>query len=434
MHPLFLLSVGCLAPPELPGLSVSLNDVPAHVESPAPEAFCAEAMGSLPLAPEGNFIAQDRGIVAHRDACTTALHATAGARESVLEVRLTRWEGKAPARLSVLDLSGQILVEPTPVEAGDAIEVTLQQTGEVFLHLEPQERDEVGNDYALRVRCLEGCEAEYTRYPLVLLHGMGGAESFDGIDYFYRVQDVLEPVGYAIHSPSVTPFATPEARAEEWEVHLDSLVEQGAGRRFNLIGHSQGGLDARYLVSGLGRPDLVASILSVGTPHRGTPMANLLYELVGDEIVATFLVDLGASAFAAFYGLEGDDHSLVDAMGSLTTDALEDFNARVPDHTDVYYSSWAGKSCGALEFSCQDACGGETVDPLLATPHFIISLYGLPNDGMTPIESAVWGDYRGTICADHADEVGLFEDTGSPAFDHLDFYQDEFRRLAELGF
>ncbi len=163
-------------------------------------------------------------------------------------------------------------------------------------------------------------------------------------------------------------------------------------------------------------------------------MADLLYGLVDSDVVEPFWVDVGAKAFAAFYGLEGDDLSLVDAMDSLTTEALADFNGRVPDHPDVYYSSWAGTSCGALDFSCQDACGGETVDPLQAPPHFILSLYGLPNDGMTPVESAVWGDYRGTICADHADEVGLFEDTGSDAFDHLDFYQDEFRRLAELGF
>src|SRR3546814_16858781 len=40
--------------------------------------------------------------------------------------------------------------------------------------------------------------------------------------------------------------------------------------KFNLIGHSQGGLDIRYVAAV--RPDLVASLTTVGSPHKGSDL------------------------------------------------------------------------------------------------------------------------------------------------------------------
>jgi triacylglycerol lipase len=218
------------------------------------------------------------------------------------------------------------------------------------------------------------------------------------------------------------------------EVQLDDLVGQGAGRRFNLIGHSMGGLDARFLAVGLGRVDLVASIVTIGTPHHGTPVADLTHGLVDDAAAVKFWMDFGAAALAELFGQKGEESSLVAALGSMTTEALSEFNAQVPDHEDVYYASWAGVTCGALDVGCQAACEGEIVHPLLAASHFALWLSGTPNDGLVPVESAAWGDYRGELCGDHADEVGLFAGPGSAGFDHLAFYLDEVRRLADLGF
>lgn len=405
--------------------------------APQPEVTRPDVCGvdtpdELPLAAEGAFVAQGALVAGQREACTSALHATAGARESVLRVTLDTWDSPQPARLSVRDLDGHVLGGPTVVAAGESVQVALNRSGEVLLHLAPVDPESPAHGYALAVDCLQGCDDEYTRHPVVLLHGLGGAETFGEMNYYFQVREVLEPLGYALHSPEVSPFSTPEARALEWEAHLDALVAEGAGRRFNLIAHSQAGLDARYLVSGLDRPDLVASVVTIGTPHHGTYLGDLFHGLVEDETVDGDWVDLGAAAFAELFGLGGYDDSLVDAMGSMTEAAMADFNTQHLDHEDVYYASWAGVSCGALEFSCQAKCGGEIVDPALATTYFILWLKGAPNDGMVPLESAMWGDYRGQICADHADEVGLFGDKANDAFDHLDFYLDELRRLAAL--
>ena len=426
----------CLTPMASSDLStdVSNSDVsnPSEDAEQTDEALCEDE--ALSQAAEGAFIAQDTSALAHRDACTSTMHATAGATGSTLAITLTQWDGAEAATLYVTDLLGAALTEPGPVNAGEAIEVSLVQSGEILLHLEPTDPEMPANDYTLTVHCIDDCEAAYTRYPVVLMHGLGGSEAFGDSSYFYQVREALEPEGYAFSSPSVSPFATTEVRAGEWEAHLQQLIDEGVGRRFNLISHSQAGLDARYLASGLGRSNWIASIVSIGTPHYGTPIADLITGAIELQLIDDDWIDFGADVFITIFGLTGEDNSLVESMGALTTETLEAFNQNVLDHDEVYYASWAGMTCGIFDLDCQDACGGETVDPTLAISNLILELYGDENDGLVIIESAEWGDYQGVICADHADQVGMFEDSPTEAFDHLAFYRDELERLAELGF
>ena len=431
LFPFVVLLGACFAPIDV---TLTSEATPAGGSEEETDQCGLEGDGSLAQAPEGAFIAQNGAVEAHREVCTTAMHATAGAIHSTLSITLTEWEAAAPATLYATDLLGSPITEPVSVLEGEAVEVALTQSGEILLHLEPSDLQTPANDYALAVECVDGCESSFTRHPIVLMHGLGGSESFGELSYFYQVREVLEPEGYALVSPSVSPFSTTEARGDEWDVHFQQLVDEGVGRKFNLIGHSQAGLDARYLVSVLERSGWVASITSIGTPHHGTPIADLITGAIELELVDEYWIDFGADIFVDLFGLTGDDNSLVESMGALTTDTLETFNAAVLDHEEVYYASWAGVTCGVLDFSCQDACGGETVDPAMAISNLILELYGDENDGLVITESAVWGEYRGEICADHADQVGLFGDTATDAFDHLAFYRDEFRRLAELGF
>ena len=187
------------------------------------------------------------------------------------------------------------------------------------------------------------------------------------------------------------------------------------------------------MVSTLDRSEWVASIVSVGTPHQGTPVVDVILGTIEAGPVLEPLMDLAVDAVTSLYGIEGDDHSLTAALNAFTTDTMVEFNIQNPNHPDVYYGSWAGISCGVLDLNCQAACGGEVVDPLLAITHFILYLNGIESDGMVPIESAMWGEYQGEVCADHLDQVGLFEDSPTEAFDHIAFYRSEFQRLAERG-
>ncbi len=47
----------------------------------------------------------------------------------------------------------------------------------------------------------------------------------------------------------------------------------------NIVAHSKGGLDARYMISHLDMGGAVASLTTIATPHRGSELLNLLCRL-----------------------------------------------------------------------------------------------------------------------------------------------------------
>ena len=113
-----------------------------------------------------------------------------------------------------------------------------------------------------------------TKYPIVLVHGLSGFDSALA-DYFYGVKGALASVGSnQVYTPQVTGYETSEARGEELLTYLEELSAVTGITQFNLIGHSQGGIDSRYVASV--RPDLVASVTSVGSPHFGSGTADFI--------------------------------------------------------------------------------------------------------------------------------------------------------------
>jgi triacylglycerol lipase len=58
----------------------------------------------------------------------------------------------------------------------------------------------------------------------------------------------------------------------------------------------------------------------------------------------------------------------------------------------------------------------------------------IPNDALVRIDSAKWGDFRGCIPADHADEVGAFGDFSWSAFGYVDFFRLRAFELQRRGY
>jgi triacylglycerol lipase len=388
--------------------------------------------GGLPPGKEGEFLRPNIAFEGQRSACAAAQHAAAGARASVLEATLVNWGGEGPVLLSIRNLHGGVLAETTLDGGGGSLTVALSTSGEFFVRLEPLDPSAPDNSYALAMNCVEGCDLEYTRHPIVLLHGIGGTDAFGDGEYFEEVEETLEPLGYAVHVPTVSAFSTPPKRAKEWEAALEDLRAQGLGRRFNLIAHSQAGLDARYLIATLGRHALISSLVTISTPHYGTELADILVGLIENDPSTALWVNLATAGFSMLFGIQGEDTSLTGALESLTTPAAAAFNAQNPDHPDVYYASWSAMTCGMLEFSCQSSCEGSVVHPALEATYVLMRINGLENDGMVPRTSGIWADHRGKLCADHGDQVGLFPHEDGEGFDHLNFHLEEFRRLADL--
>jgi triacylglycerol lipase len=238
------------------------------------------------------------------------------------------------------------------------------------------------------------------RHPVVLAHGMLG---FDEIAvagrrhrYFHKITDGLRGRGTQFHTPRVPPTAPVAVRAEQLRV----LVEQLPGERVNVIAHSMGGLDARYAISRLGLSDRVASLVTIGTPHFGTPLANLGAGLVPGTVSRALsrVVD-------------------VRALHDLTTEALDQFNRDVPDAPGVAYCSVVARSTLAR------------TNPLLWPSHAFLTARAGANDGLVPAASQGWGKVMREIEADHWAQIGW-----SRGFDAVALYEDILRELVGLGF
>ena len=57
-----------------------------------------------------------------------------------------------------------------------------------------------------------------------------------------------------------------------------------SGQRVLIVAHSMGGLDARYMISRMGMEDHVAALLTITTPHRGSPYADWIVRHLGRRL------------------------------------------------------------------------------------------------------------------------------------------------------
>lgn len=276
-------------------------------------------------------------------------------------------------------------------------------------------------------------------YPIVFAHGFFGFNDFAGagfVDYFWGVREDLAEIGEVdVFTPAVDPFNNSTVRGEQLLSHVEEIIAQTGAQRVNIIGHSQGGLDARVVASL--RPDLVASVLTISTPHGGTPIAD--YVLLGQSggVVDT-LVQLFGSAL---WGEIDSGTSLVESMQQFSEEGIAQFDEDYPDGPGVLYYSIAGRSdrhdgdgvCDsddAPPFLLNWNGIDDPIDPLFAIPEAIVDgglLAEIANDGLVRVADAKHGTFLGCIPADHVDEIGhLFGDGpgfGNP-FDHHTFYRN----------
>jgi hypothetical protein len=421
--------LACSAGPPLGAPAEPVVDDPPP-PAPAPST---PTCGDL-TAVEGDAALQGRPIVhAALAACTAGRHATAGAKGSVLQVHV---QADRDVRVSAVDGAGRVLLEETVVAAGSAAGVPLvplAASGEAMVTVRPAADVASAWAYDVGVSCLEGCDRPFTRYPIVLMHGLSGADTVFGVDYFYRVTETLRDAGVEVESPGVAAFADSAARAAEWSAAIDDVLARGH-RRVNLIGHSQGGLDARTLASpvGLDRGAVVASVTTIGTPHRGTPLADTALLFFDGGLVDEAVFDSIVAVYSAILGLQRDDPEFVPSMEQLSEATMAQQDAALLDHPDTWYGSWLGHSCGLLEPVCIDRMDGEIVDPLMSGSYLL--LWPRQSDGLVPVDSQSHGVVLGEIPADHADEIGQIGDDRPNPFDHLGFYLAEVDRLEALGF
>ncbi|RJO74553.1 MAG: hypothetical protein C4523_00455 [Myxococcales bacterium] len=310
---------------------------------------------------------------------------------------------------------------------------TLPYSGEYLIVVSGAGEMGRAGDYTLTAHCSDGCDKLFTRFPIAMLHGMAGWDSVLEIyDYFRGVKDDLIGRGYDVHVTEVAMFNNTDYRAAEIESQLLDILWNTGARKLDLVAHSQGGIDARHFISGMGHENDVALLAMLSTPNRGVILGDMILGNVtgvSQEILAG-LFD--------FFGnlIDGSESDIRAALAQIAVKNMtEVFNPAHPDAPGVLYWSWAGTTCLDLDFSCQDAHGGEWVNPVFALPYRLVAAYA-PSpefaecDGLVPVESAKWGEFFGTVNADHPDEIGQLKTGG---FDHIALYADIASRIHAAG-
>lgn len=193
-----------------------------------------------------------------------------------------------------------------------------------------------------------------TKYPVVLVHGLLGFDTMLGaVDYWNGIPDELRAVGVEVYVTRVSKLDSTQVRGEQLFAQIKSILALSGAEKVNLIGHSHGGLDARYVAGEY--PQLVASVTSIATPHQGALLADAL---VGEAGIISTSSTAMLNAFGSIMAyLSGDDHTQ-DAEASLksfTGATLAAFNQRYPYglpteycgegkavDNGIRYYSWAG--------------------------------------------------------------------------------------------
>jgi triacylglycerol lipase len=219
------------------------------------------------------------------------------------------------------------------------------------------------------------------KHPIVLAHGLLGfaelklAGSYlPSINYWRGIKDALSANRAEVITTSVPPSGSIEHRAAKL---AEDIEAQAKGKSVNIVAHSMGGLDARYMISRLQPASVdVKSLITVATPHHGSAFADYLLDAIGP----TYLPQL----YRLWERTTGWEPS---AFAQLTTRYMaEEFNPRTPDDPTVRYFSY-----GAMV----------RYKPPLLSPfrltHAVIQEREGPNDGLVSVESSKWGTYKGTL-------------------------------------
>lgn len=269
-------------------------------------------------------------------------------------------------------------------------------------------------------------------YPIVLVHGMAGFRNIGPIEYFYGIPEALRKDGHDVWVSRQDPINDSEVRGAQALAFVESVLLATGKARVNLIGHSQGGFDVRYVASKLGAR--VATVTTIATPHAGDPVAEAALGAgpVAQQILAKLLELYGA--------VSGFDSNARAQVAGFTAAGAKAFADKHPDDRRVAYFSIAGRSggsdggtdCFALSrprFISRWDGVRDPVDPLFLP--FVSLLDGLDprpvHDGLVPVTSARYGTFLGCIPADHMDEVNqLFGDSPGigNGFDAVAFYRE----------
>lgn len=273
---------------------------------------------------------------------------------------------------------------------------------------------------------------------IILAHGLLGFDTLPviRINYFNGIREHLESQFQArVLVPRVHPVRGIDARGDELKREILKALSQPEASPFfdpdqkvHILAHSMGGLDGRYLLSPANPgniADRVCSLTTIGTPHRGSPLADLVESFVDGESAIPLL-----GTVEGFFRDIVDKFHWVDGLHDMTAEPIRKFNDTYIDNPRLHYFCVAGKGRDG------DHESSKTSKPLLEAYRYIKKTTNEANDGLVPVSSALpvgWEAITPPWPADHFDEIGHDLDKGIDGkpthFNYLGKYEEIVERL-----
>lgn len=261
-----------------------------------------------------------------------------------------------------------------------------------------------------------------TKYPILMVHGVFFRD-FRYFNYWGRIPDELEKNGAVIYYGNHQSAASVVECGCELAERIKKLIDETGCEKVNVIAHSKGGLDMRYALASCGISDMVASLTTINTPHRGCEFADYLLSKIPEKQQS-----IVADTYNSMLKKLGDEKpDFIAAVKDLTATACNNRNKVLKDVEGVYYQSVGSK--------LNHASGGRF--PLNFTHHLVKHFDGY-NDGLVGEGSFEWGENyqfietNGKRGISHGDMIDLNRENFD-GFDVREFYVELVHKLKENG-
>lgn len=150
-------------------------------------------------------------------------------------------------------------------------------------------------------------------WPVVLIHGTG-----DTNGVWQQLALDLREDGWAVFVPEFGNRCTAgvEESAEQVGAYIGAVLTVTGAEQVVLVGHSQGGVLARYWMRLLHGAPKVRHLVSLGVPHNGTTMGGMLSSItttkMGESMMTSIIQSwFGPSGFQLITG-----HPLLDELNA----------------------------------------------------------------------------------------------------------------------
>lgn len=281
-----------------------------------------------------------------------------------------------------------------------------------------------------------------TKHPIVLAHGLLGWEEMLGIEYWYKIPAKLKKDGATVYTTKVSAVHSSEFRGEQLIVEIENILAVSGASKVNLIGHSHGGPTIRYVAAV--RPDLVASVTTVGGVNKGSNVADWLRDTASEgsttEAILVPLIEAVGTVIDFVSGNSGNEQDALASLGSMTTEGSNVFNA-------LYPAGIPDSACGEGDYKVNGIryyswSGGKQVTNILDPMDLITTIAGLTFDGSGEVNDGFVGScdsnlgqvIRNDYSMNHLDESNLLfglHDIFST--DPLTMFRNHANRLKKAG-